>query len=87
MPQMVRICGSGADYTTGARAESRASSQEVIVEVIRFIPQERTFAHVTSASAAGTNCGSSVHSTGGSSLHRGGNRGVPVPQIMAKKWR
>ena len=56
MPQMVRICDSGADYTTRARAESCASSQEFIVEVTRFIPQARTVADVTIASASGTNC-------------------------------
>ena len=54
------------DCTTGVRAESCASSQDVIVEVIWFIPQERVVADVTSASATGTVCGSScsVHSGG-----------------------
>ena len=50
--------GSCADHTTRVCAASCPRSQEVIVEVIRFIPQERVVADVTRASDTGEICGS-----------------------------
>ena len=83
LPQMMGICGSCADHTTGVRADSCARFHEVIIEVIRFIPQERIVAVFPAPQTQELIVGVAKNIPQEQvRLHCGAGRGVPVPQIM-----
>ena len=80
--EQVSGCASAIDHDRSVRRE------EELVEVIQLFPQEMVVCWCSQCLRYSSKLWKFVHiPQKRDQQHRGTDRGVPVPQIMAKLWR